>query len=66
MDIEQHGAIRDRLKAALEQSTKSQQATFKHMYAKGNMSASVSTIVDMMPVDKLDQTLKQLQQKKED
>ena len=61
MDIEQYGAARDRLKAALEQSTKSQQAAFKHMYAKGNMSASVSTVVDMMPVDKLDWVLKQIQ-----
>ena len=52
---------RQELKAGLFQCNEAQQHLFKRMYSHGNLELDIDSVVDAMPVDKLDRAMDQVE-----
>jgi len=52
---------RSELKSGLHMLSKKNQSFFKRMYSHKNPNATIDTVVDSMPVDKLDWAMQQVQ-----
>jgi len=53
---------RKTLKEGLDKCTETQQLLFKRMYSPGNLDASIKDVIDLIPEEKLDWAMQQVEQ----